>query len=403
MIISNVIVCDSRGEKNVDVRVENGLISEVGSNLEGDSVLDGKGAYLLPGLVDTNVRLQDAQLNAKSLEKLSKKALKGGVTRAILAPDSTPAIDNEIVLEFLELQHNKGAKIQPCIATTIEDEVLSNIAILLKRGAVAPYMSTVISNNLACRIAEYVKMYDVTLFCRCKDKSLSEIGVMNEGNMATKLGLVGIAPLGEMVHVARMIEIARHFGIKILFKSVSNPQSIALITKAKQEGVKVSCEVSIHHLCVDDTACDDFNTTAKIDPPLMDKSDVKAFIKALKNSEIDILTSMHQPNSPVNKEVAFFDASFGCECIEDIMSLYYTKLVKPGIVTMSTLIKLCVENPALSLKKTHRRMEVGQKADLILFDVNTSYVVDNPQSLYHGETLSGKVQSAFVDGVIIAF
>lgn len=403
MIITDVIVCDSRGEQRVDVRIENGRISEVGENLEDSETLKGNGAYLIPGFTDINVRLQDGQLNSKTLAKLSKEALKGGVTRMIIAPDSVPSIDNEIVLEFLEHQRNAGAKIQPSIATTIDDEVLSNIAILLKRGGVAPYMSTVISNNLACRIAEYVKMYDVTLFCRCKDKSLSEIGVMNEGSVATKLGLVGIAPLGEMVHVARMIEIARHFGIRILFKSVSNPQSIALITKAKQEGVAVSCEVSIHHLCLDDAACDDFNTTAKIDPPLMDTKDVVALQKALKNGEIDVLTAMHQPNSPVNKEVAFFDASFGCEAIEDILSLYYTKLVKPGLITLPKLIELCVDNPAKALKKNLRSIAVGQKADLVLFHPQSNYVVKNAQSLYDGETLEGKVTHALVDGKVTTF
>lgn len=398
MIISDVIVCDSRGEKNVDVRVEDGLITEVGANLSGDEKIEGKGAYLMPGLIDTNVRLKDAQLNSKRITQLSQVALRGGVTRAILSPESTPSIDNEIVLEFLENQHNNGSKISPMIATTVDDEVLSNIAILLKRGAAAPYMSTVISNNLACRIAEYVKMYDVTLFCRCKDKSLSEIGVMNEGNVATKLGLVGITPLGEMVHVARMIEISRHFGIKILFKAVSNPQSIALITKAKSEGVAVSCEVSIHHLCVSDKACDDFNTTAKIDPPLMAKEDVIALQEALKNGEIDLLTALHQPNSPVNKEVAFFDASFGCDAIEDALSLYYTKLVKSGMITLSEMLRLCVNNPAKSIRKTERMIEVGHKADLVIFDSKADYKVENSQSLYHGETLYGKVITAFIDG-----
>ena len=276
-----------------------------------------------------------------------------------------------------------------------EDNTLSNIAILLKSGAVVPYMSTIAKNDVAIKIAEYVLMYDVTLFCKAEDNSMINSGVMLDGDVSSKLGLAGIADLSEVLHVSRMIEIARHFKIKILFKSIASPRSISLITKAKEEGVDVKCEVSIHHLLHSDEACEGFNTTAKLDPPLASVSDVKLLIEALKNNQIDILTTLHQPSSPVNKEVAFFDADYGCEALEDAISLYYTKFVKTGVLTMSELIKLTSQNPAKSVGMECGEIKVGDIANAFLFDVNAKRKVNNKQSLYHEEELNGEVIKIF--------
>jgi dihydroorotase len=270
---------------------------------------------------------------------------------------------------------------------------LSDIAILLKKGVVAPYMSTIAKNNIAIKVAEYVKMYGVTLFCKAEDNSLINAGVMLDGDVSSHLGLAGIPELSEVLHVSRMIEIARHFDIKILFKAIASPRSIELITKAKSEGVQVSCEVSIHHLLNSDEACEDFNTTAKLNPPLASASDVIELQNALKRSEIDILTTLHQPSSPVNKEVAFYDAAYGCEALSDALPLYYTKLVKSGLISMSELLKLTAQNPARCINKKAGIIEVGEKAAFVLFDTNEVNAVENAQSLYNGEELFGKVES----------
>jgi dihydroorotase len=393
MIISDVIVCDVSGERRADVRIVDGKIAEVGEALQGEPRMEGRGAYLLPGIVDTNVRLKDGQLNGKNIGSVVNEARKGGVSRIVLAPDSAPSVDNGIVLEFVQKHRSQesGVVVETTIASTDEEERLTDIAILLKKGAKAPYMTTAISNNTACRIAEYVKMYKSTLFCKAQDTSLSSVGVMVEGSVATKLGLVGIPPFGEVVHVARMIEIARNFGIGILFKSIASPRSIELITKAKEEGVDVKCEVSLHHLLHSDEACEGFNTTAKLNPPLARREDMKRLQEALKKGQIDMVTLLHQPNAPVNKEVAFADAAYGCEAIAEAYSLYYTKLVKSGLIDMPTLVRLAVQNPAQSIGVRAGRIEPGEEAQLVLFDPAGEVEVQNPQSLYHGESLSGKV------------
>ncbi len=397
MVISNAIICDINGEKEADIRIEDGFITEIGKFLSDDEIMDAKGAYFIPSLVDTNVRLDDSTLNSKNIKALSQEAIKGGVGHIILNADSTPAIDNEIVLEFAQnsLHDLSGAKIDLMLNTLQEDATLSNIAILLKRGAVAPYMSTIAKNDVVIKIAEYVQMYNVTLFCKAEDNSLISSGVMLDGDISSKLGLAGIPDLSEVLHVSRMIEIARHFKIKILFKSIASPRSISLISKAKEDGVDVCCEVSIHHLICSDESCEDFNTAAKLDPPLASSGDVILLQKALKNSQIDCLTSLHQPSSLVNKEVAFFDAAYGCAAIGNALSLYYSKLVKTGMISMSELIKLTVANPAKSIGKRKGTLEVGEEVSAVLFYQNARTTINNSQSLYNNEELSGKIAMSF--------
>jgi dihydroorotase len=157
-----------------------------------------------------------------------------------------------------------------------------------------------------------------------------------------------------------------------------------LITQAKKEGVAVSCEVSLHHLINSDEACEGFNTVAKLDPPLASASDVKLLQDALVSGQIDILTTLHQPSSPVNKEVAFYDAAYGCESISDALPLYYTKLVKTGLIDMSKLVELTSVNPANVIDK---------KVSYILFNPDSKSTINNPQSLYDKEEIFGEVIS----------
>ncbi len=397
MLIKNAIVCDVDGEREVDVKIEDGIVTEIGTNLVDGESIDAKGLYFMPLLVDTNIRVQDSALNAKNIKAISDEALKGGIGHIVLNADSTPAIDNEIVLEFAQngLHNLSGAKVDLMLNTLKEDATLSNIAILLKRGAITPYMSTIAKNDVAIKIAQYCQMYGVTLFCKAEDNSLIRSGVMLDGDVSSKLGLAGIPDLSEVLHVSRMIEIARHFKIRILFKAVASPRSIYLIDKAKKEGVDVRCEVSIHHLLNSDEACKNFNTTAKLNPPLACSDDMKLLQEALKNSQIDILTTLHQPSSPVNKEVAFYDAAYGCEGLKNAMSLYYTKLVKSGMISMSKLVELCVKNPSDAIGENRGAIKAGERASAMLFDPKKSVTMDEKLSLYCGKELYGEVKAIF--------
>ena len=404
MVIKNAIVCDSSGQRALDVRIEDSLIVEMAENISSDDVvIDAKGAFLLPSIIDMNVKVKDASLNSKNLEKIALSATKGGVLHVVLSSDSTPAIDNEIALEFVQKHKNSldGAKLDSFISSINEEGMLSNIAILLKKGAIAPYLHTSVDNNLISRIAEYVKMYDVTLFVKAEDSALKSCGVMREGSVASRLGLGGISPLNEHLHVSKMIEIARYFDIKILFQSIASPRSIKMITQAKKEGVKVECEVSILHLLFCDESCDGFNTLAKIDPALSTKEEMLELRQQLSAGEIDYLTSLHQPHSPIDKEVAFFDAAYGSESIENIMSIYYTSLVKENVISLEELIRLTSTKASETLGVNSGKIEVGALANLLIFDTTCKEKVDNVMSLFHEHSLIGRVTTRIKEGVLI--
>ena len=374
MVIKNAIICDKDGLREGNFTIED----------RSDKVIDADGAYLIPAIVDLNIRLLDGVLNSKNIKTVADEAKKGGVGHLVLNADSTPCIDSESILEFAQnnLHNLDSVKVDLMLNTLKDDGSMSNIAILLKKGAINPYMSTIAKNNVAIKIAEYAQMYKKTLFCKAEDNSLVKSGVMLDGDISSQLGLAGIPDLSEVLHVSRMIEIARHFKIKILFKAIASPRSISLITQAKKEGVEVSCEVSLHHLVNSDEACKNFNTTAKLNPPLASASDILELQDALKNNQIDILTTLHQPSSPLNKEVAFFDAADGCESLANALPLYYTKLVKTGLISMEKLVTLISLNPAKIIDK---------KVSYVLFNPDTKSVIKNANSLYDSQEIFGEV------------
>ena len=405
MVISDVIICDARGQRKGDVRIEERVITQIGENLSGDEIVNASGCYLIPGLVDTDVRLKDSQLSRTNLEKLSYRALSGGVTTAVLSSDTHPRIDNEITLEFVQ-QHRylpHGATIESTVSALNESGALSNIAIMLKKASVAVHTATLADYNLISRIAQYLKMANKALFYKAEEKSLTESGVMSDGSIASQLGLPGISPLSEVVHVASMIEIARYFGIKIVFKSITEPRSIELICEARALGVSVECEVAIHHLFKNDSECLGFDTDAKINPPLVNEAKRLELIDALRRGDIHSLTSLHQPNSDIHKDITFYDAHVGTTSIAEYLPLLYTYLIKTNVIEMSKLVEVASNAPAEQIGIRTGEISVGSSIDLILFDPSQTTHVMHHHSLYKNETLQGKVIMALCRSEITRF
>lgn len=405
MLICNAIICDIHGERQEDVKIENGVITQIGKNLTDTESIDATGYYLLPGLIDTNVRLKDLQLSGKNLESLSHEALRGGVGTVVLSGDMVPRVDNEITLEFVQKHHlqSHGAQIECAISALNESGNLSNISILLKKGGKALYTETISDYNLIMRMAQYLQMAKKPLFYLAQDKSLSESGVMGDGAVAASLGLPGISPLSEVVHIASMIEIARHYGIKIVFKSVTEPRSIEMISQARNEGVAVECEVALHHLLRSDEACRGFDTDAKINPPLVSESKRQLLIEALKEGAIHSLSGLHQSNSDVHKDITFFDANYGTTSIGEYLPLCYTYLVKTGLIDMSALVRLASYAPASQIGMFGGEVVVGAKADVMMFNPNESFRVTHHHSLYKNETLWGRVMMAVQGNEVTRF
>jgi dihydroorotase len=393
MVIKNINVVDSQGRRIQDICIDDEKIVSINSCKNDEKGIDGSHLYVLPGLYDLNVSLKDGSLNANAMKKLSHQAYQGGVTHFVLKPTTTPPINDEISLEFVQSHHHmkEGATIDVAVNAMGKDG-LSNIAILLKNGAVAPFIQTSYNTNQIRRTLEYAKMADVPVLCEVRDDALDSSGVMNEGTVSATLGLPGILTLSEEIHVAKMIEMARFFDVHVHFLALSSLRAFELVAKAKKEGVRVSSEVSIHHLLRDDSACEGYNVYAKLLPPLRDKNSRDKLVALLQDGSIDMITSLQSEQSQVSKEVAFSDASYGIDAIENYLAIIYTHLVQTEILSFEALIRLGVENPRKLLKHDAVVVEKGTKLDALLF-FDPTLEVNDQTSLYANTPLKGKVVS----------
>ncbi|HIP44931.1 MAG TPA: hypothetical protein EYG93_06330 [Sulfurospirillum arcachonense] len=389
-----------------DVLIKNGKIEEISTSInisENLRIIDAKESFLLPGLVDLNVRLANSTLNRNSLKKLTKTALKGGVTTSLIMPDFTPRLDNSTLLEHFKIKaQNEECDLHVAAPLANEKDRLNNIATFLNNGATAIWTISSCNANILKRGFQYARMKQAPIFCRCYDENLDDNGVMNEGELSFKLGLPGISKVSENSEVAKIAELSLINNTKIIFQSLSTKRSINIIRDIKKRNKNIFSELSIHHLCKTEDACDGFNTYAKILPPLRDEKERMAMMSELALGNVDTLTSMHSPKSISYKDVAFEDAEFGIGSIEEYLSLCYTHLVKSEIIDMQRMMELCSLNPALIIEQEDiGKIEVGYKADMVIFNEKVSRKIEDKTSLYSGDTLYGKVKYVFKNGEVV--
>jgi dihydroorotase len=402
ILIKNAKLSD---ENICDILIENGKIAQVSKEIElpkNGRVIDAKECFVLPGLVDLNVRLANSKLNSDSLSKLTLSSLKGGVTTSVIMPDFTPRLDSPTLLEHFKIkaQMQKASLHVAAPLANEETQKLNNIATLLNNGASAIWATSSVNANILKRGFQYARMKKAPIFCRCDEPNLNDNGVMHEGEVSARLGLPGISKFSETSEVAKIAELSLMNNTKIIFQTLSTKRSLEILKEIKKINKNIYTEVSIHHLCKNDESCDGFNTYAKILPPLRDEEERQALLSELQN--IDALTSAHSPSSVVNKDVAFENAAFGVGCIDEYLPLCYTCLVKSEIISMTKLEELCSLNPALILGEENiGKIEVGYKADMVLFDENISRVIEDKTSLYYGDTVFGQVVKVFKDGHIV--
>ncbi len=389
-----------------DILIKDGKIESIQDSikvLENIRIIDAKECFLLPGLVDLNVRLANSVLNRNSLKKLTKTALKGGVTTSLIMPDFTPRLDNSTLLDHFKIKAQK----QECdfhVAAPLSNEEnrLNNIATLLNNGTTAIWTTSSCNANILKRGFQYARMKQAPIFCRCYDENLDDSGVMNESELSFKLGLPGITKVSEHSEVAKIAELSLINNTKIIFQSLSTKRSINIVRDIKKINKNIFSELSIHHLCKTEDACDGFNTYAKILPPLREESERVAMVSEFALGNVDILTSAHSPKSVSYKDVAFENAEFGIGSIEEYLSLCYTYLVKSEIINMQRLTEVCSLNPSLIIEQNDiGKIEVGYRADMVIFDEKISKVIDDKTSLYDGDTLYGEVKKVFKDGEVV--
>lgn len=407
MFIKNAIIPSKEGLKKQDILIKDSKIDRMADALEVPNdavVLDANGLYILPGMIDLNVRFSNSVMNQDHIDKLANSCLKGGVTTAVVMSDFTPRLESATLLELVKFKIDQ-AKINLHMSAPLADQKedqLHNIATLLNNGAAAILADSHRNANLLRRGMQYATMKNRPVFVQCYEPNLDDNGLMNDGFIASKLGLSGISKISETAEVAKVSEMALFYGASVVLKSLSTKRSLDIATIHKARNSNLFTEVSIHHLCKNDSSCDGFNTYAKLMPPLREEEERKALIEALKQGMIDLVTSAHSPKSILYKDVAFEDAEFGIGSIEEFLTLAHTFLIKTGWIDFDELLRMCAQNPAaiLGLEKKGKIAE-GYDADLVLFDPTHHYVVENKHSLYHGDTLYGKVAKVVVGGKLL--
>ncbi|MDR2081216.1 MAG: amidohydrolase family protein [Campylobacteraceae bacterium] len=399
MLIKNAKIT---GEKTLkSVLLEGGKIAKIADMIDEQSeTIDALGAYLLPGLIDLNVRLKNGALNQKNLDTLSNDCARGGVTTSLITPDFLPRLDNE---SFLELLSAKVSALNTTVllsAPLVNEETnkLNNIATLIENGAIAVWGKSHVNSNFIRRGIQYAKMKQTLFMAECYDDDLDDNGVMNDGKVAFKLGLPGISKVSETSEVAKLCEIAGYYDTPILFHTLSSKRSVELVNNTKN----AYAEVSIHHLLKNDASCDGFNTYAKIKPPLRDENERQKLIEKLKNGNIDILTSAHSPRSILYKDVAFEEAAYGIHAVCDYLPLVFTCLVDTKLISMEQMIDLTSKTPAKILGlKTKGVIKEGLDADLVIFDASCEERLNISDSIYSGQMLKGKVLKTIAKGKVV--
>ncbi len=387
MLIKNAKIY---GENLQDLLIKDGKIVKIGANLDdNDEVLDAQGMTLLPSFVDLCVNLKNDKFSLSNLELLEKECLRGGVGAIILR--DCMDFDEESFSLFLQNLKTRKIQIFPSIYALDKQGKLKNLATLFNKGAHALELKSSSDANILRVGMQYALMKEKSIFVKCHDENFDDNGVMNDCEASFELGLAGMSAVAESSEVAKIQEIAKFYGVKVIFDLLSLKRSIELLG---DENLKL---ISIHHLIKDDSACAGFNTAAKLNPPLRSKEDKESLKQALKQGKIDFLSSLHSAKSISLKDLAFDEAAFGIHSVCEFMSLCYTFLIKEGLLTWQNLCKATSQNPSEFLGLNSGIIEVGKEANLVLFDENEE--ISAPKSsLYANDKLFGKVKLHLVKG-----
>jgi dihydroorotase len=420
-------------DRRMDVLVEGGKIVEIAATIpqskvtssksardSGDSLLPQgevihcKDKLLVPGLLDIHCHLREPGFEYKeTIESGSRAGAAGGYTALVCMANTLPVNDCQAVTEYILRQARERASthIFPVGAVTkgLKGESLAEMGELKNAGVVAlsddgrPLMN----GGLFRRALEYASGLDLTIISHCEDLHLTGRGVMNEGFMATMLGLRGIPNAAEEVMVRRDIALAELTGASLHVAHVSTAGSVRAIRGAKSRGIQVTAETAPHYFSLTDEAVREFDPNTKMNPPLRGTQDVQAIIEGLKDGTLDAIATDHAPQSAVEKDVEFESAANGIIGLETALPLTL-KLVHEGHLPLMKAIEKLTLQPARIFALNKGQLKVGADADLTLIDLNREHTVDVSQfksksrnSPFHGWKLKGMAVMTIVSGRIV--
>ena len=395
---------------------ENGKIEAIGKKVNTNNipsrekVIDLKGKYVFPGIVDMRVFVGEPGYEYKeNFRTLSEAALSGGVTSVVTMPNTNPVIDNVSIVDFLKRRGRDKSKINiyPTAALTVkaEGENMTEFGLLQNKGIIGftDGVKTIQNPRIMNRIMNSASDLKSLIIQHAEDAELSKDGMINDGIIATKLGLQGIPVSAELLILERDLTLLEYNNCRYHISQISSASSIEIIRERKSK-VNFSCGVSINNLSLNENDIGDFKTFLKLSPPLRTEEDRNALVQGLVDETIDVIVSDHKPEDEENKRLTFAQAETGASGIETLLPLSL-ELYHNGSVNLETIIKALTSSPAKILKINKGNLSIGNDADFCIVDINKPWVVRKEKLISKSKNtpiedkkLQGKVMNTFVNG-----
>ena len=407
-----------KGEILIDrkkiVKISEGVASSGYTTDKADKIIDAKGACVFPGFIDLHSHLRDpGQTYKEDIVTGTMAAAHGGFTAVCAMPNTEPVTDNIASVEYIQLraEEHGSAKVYVIGAITKQSagEEIAEMATMKAGGivAVSDDGKCVQNARLMLSCMKYASNFGIPVIIHPEDYSLAGKGQIHSGKVATKLGFSGIPGLAEEVIIARDIMLAESAGAQLHIAHISTERSIELVKNAKDKGLPVTCEVTPHHLVLNEEANLSFNTNTKMKPPLRSEKDRLACIQALKEGIIDCIATDHSPHADFEKEREFDLAPFGIIGLETAFPVLYKNLVQTGQIDLNRLIEALTIAPAKILNLPGGILAEGKTADLTIIDLEkeTLFSAENILSKskntpWLNQWFPGRIMCTICDGKI---
>jgi dihydroorotase len=417
-LIRNGRVVDPAGSIDAvqDVLLNGDRIERVGRNLQAPeaTVLDATGKIVAPGFIDIHVHLREpGQEYKETVATGTRAAAAGGFTAVCCMANTHPVNDNRAVTDYIraKAQSEGVVRVHPIGAVTrnLGGEELAELAELAEAGCVAfsDDGKCVMNAALYRHAMEYTLPFGTPLISHAEDHQLSKGAAMNEGVVSTELGIPGAPAAAEDVMVARDILLAELTGAHVHIAHLSTAGAVRLVRDAKARGVRVTAEVTPHHLLLTEEAVRSFDANTKMNPPLRTKRDAEVLVEALVDGTIDCIATDHAPHAVSEKEGEFDRAAFGIVGLETAVGLLMDRLVKPGTLPLATLIARLSRDPARLLNLPGGNLAAGAPADVTILDPDAQWTVDparfaskSRNTPFGGWTVTGRPWKTIVGGRI---
>lgn len=407
----------SHRDEVLDVLIEGEHVEKMEKNLPkiDGKIIEGRGRWLVPGLIDVHVHLREPGFEYKeTFISGSRSGAMGGFTTIAYMPNTDPVIDRPEIIEGLVKKGKREAIIQlhPIASITLSQagETLGDYRELKKEGAVALSEDgkSILDSGVMKQALTKAKAFDLPVLVHCEDPALVAGGAMNEGKKSQALGIKGIPNSAEDVITARDLILSRETGARVHLCHMSTKGSVELLREEKKKNSKVTGEVTPHHLTLTEKIVDGVDTNTKMNPPLRTEEDRQALIEGLRQGVIDIIATDHAPHSREDKNQPYEKAPFGIVGLETALSVGLTELVHSGLLTPLQFFEKLTSNPAKLLGLKRGKLQIGEIADLTLIDPEERHTItpENFQSKsqntpYTGKEVKGRPILTMVAGKIV--